>query len=169
MGDPHTQRRGTNWIEARDFWLALPPPRSFEAVARKVGVSGQRVRFVSRRDGWQTIADDIDAKALETVKRRVVRSREERNQAYLDLYDKLLDRLILEVDRPQARLRFADAPLYGRHAELVLGEATDRPDIVEVQDNMRVMLEATAPFVPRKSRAAWLEAIRKAIGWSDDT
>lgn len=161
-------KRGTNWVAARDFWLALPPPRSCQVVADRFRVSRTRVNHVRNRDGWDAVAAEIDAKALEAVKRRVVRSRTERDEVFLDLFDRILDRAVEQVAKPDAEVRFSDIPHFGRHAQLVLGEATDRVGPGEVQDAMRVLMETTVPFVLKKDRAAWFDAMRKALGWSED-
>lgn len=164
VADEQLRRRGTDWIAARDFWLALPPPRSSEAVAKRVGVSSTRVRFVARRDGWQAIADGIDARTLAAVTKRIVRSRTERDEVFLDLFDKILDRAAEQVAKPDSDVPLAVVPQFGRHAQLVLGEATDRPDQAEVQEALGIVIALAVAELPRKAQGAFLAKVRARLG-----
>jgi hypothetical protein len=167
VADNEPKRRGTDWTAARDFWLALPPPRSSQPVADEFRVSRTRVNFDRKRDGWDAIAAEIDAKALDQVKRRVLKSRTQRDEDLLGLYDKILDRAHELVDEP-GQVKLGDIPAFVRQVQLVQGEATDRIEQSEVQDGMRLLMEATAPFVPKKDQAAWLESVRTVLGAGGD-
>jgi hypothetical protein len=169
VADQQPRRRGTDWIAARDFWLALPHPRSSQPVADKFRVSRTRVNHVRKRDSWDAIAAEIDAKALDVVKRREIKNHAQRDEDLLGLYDKLIDRAHEMLDRDDAaEVKFSDIPPYVRQVQLVQGEPTDRIAQAEVQDGMRVLVETSVPFVPKADRAAWLEALRRALGWEGE-
>lgn len=153
---------GVNWVEARDFWLALDPPRGYEAVARQFGVSGTRVRFVARRDNWQELADEIDQRALEQAKRRIVFSRSERVQRTLGIVDGLLRRFDERLD--DLDLRPGELPALVKLAELLEGEATERISSSELQDALVAGLRAVIEFVPKKDRERAMAAYREALG-----
>lgn len=165
MADADTPRRGTDWNQARDFWLALDPPvRTSAAVARQFGISEARVRFIAKRDGWRDIAADIDAQALERVKERVILSREERNAQFLRIVDLANVRALEKLTKGELEVRLADLPALGKHAELVLGEATDRVSFGELQEALGVVMAIAVEFVPRKSRAEFLARVRERLG-----
>lgn len=157
-------RRGTDWIAARDFWLALDPPRSFQPIAKQFAISAQRVGFVARRDGWQAIADDLDAKALEAVKNRVVLSREERNAKFLQIVDLANEQAFDKLTAKQLEVRLADLPALGKHAELILGEATDRVSFAELQEALGVVIALAIDELPKKARSAFLAKVRARLG-----
>lgn len=158
--------RGTDWVQARDFWLALDPPRSFEAVAKQFGVSGQRVGFIARRDRWKELADNVDAQALAAATRRIVRTRADRVQKTLGIVDGLLERFDAELEKLE--LRPADLDRVVKLAELLEGQATDRLDFAEVQEALGVQLRIAAKYVPRDQLQAFLDEVRRAIGELDN-
>lgn len=158
--------RGTDWVEARDFWLALDPPRSYEAVARRYGVTGARVRFVAKRDKWAAAAADVDARVLASVKTRVVRSRAERVQKVLGIVDGLVDRYDTEL--AQLELRPADLDRVVKLAELLEGQATDRMDFAEVQEALGMLLRIATKYVPRAQLRGFLDEVRGAMGELSD-
>jgi hypothetical protein len=80
--------RGTDWVEARDFWLSLPP-----------------------------------------------------------------------------HVRFSDVPQFGKHAELILGEATERIDPGEAQDAYSELLQTCIAAINEGwSVSEFLERVRGRLG-----
>lgn len=159
--------RGVDWDAARHLWLAQPPPRSYQEVARQVGVSGTRVRYVARRDGWPELADEIDAEALAKVKRRMVLSREQRIEKTLGIVDGLLDRFDDRLD--DLEVRPADLPALVKLAELLVGEATDRMSFAEVQEALSVVMGVCVQAI----RESWpvdrfLAVVRERLGVGGD-
>lgn len=157
-------KRGTDWTAARDFWLALDPPRSSQPVADQFQVSRTRVNFVRKRDGWDAIAAEIDAKALSNVKDRLVLSREERNAKFLQIVDLANKRAFDKLTADQLEVRLADLPALGKHAELILGEATDRVSFAELQEALGVVIALAIAELPKKARAAFLKKVRARLG-----
>ncbi|MFL5911432.1 MAG: hypothetical protein ACJ768_12760 [Gaiellaceae bacterium] len=159
------KRRGTDWIAARDFWLALDPGvRSYGAVAHQFGITDTRVRYVAKRDGWAEHAADLDEKALESLKRRVIKTRDERNEIFLRIVDAANEQALDKLTAKQLEVRLSDLPALGKHAELILGEATDRISFAELQEALGVVLTIATRFVPKRSRAEFLAAVRERLG-----
>lgn len=156
------KRRGTNWVEARDYWLALDLPRSFESVARTFAVSAQRVGFIARRDRWAEIAADVDARALEQSKRRAVRTRADRVTKVLGIIDGLVDRYDAEL--AELELKPADLDRVVKLGELLEGEATDRVSFAELQEALGSVMAIAVEFVPAARRAEFLSRVRDRLG-----
>lgn len=167
MDATQPKRTPTDWIEARDFWLALPPPRSSQLVADRYRVTRARVNYVRKRDNWDAIAAKLDAAALAKVTRRIVRSRIERNDDFLDLYDTILIRAREQVAQPDSEVPLAVVPAYGKHAELIEGEATERMGLMgesEVTEALGVIVQAAVSFIPKDAREAFLAEVRRLLG-----
>jgi hypothetical protein len=156
--------RGVDWNEARDFWLALDPPRSYETVARQFGVSGTRVRFVAKRDNWAEPAARIDAEALARVQRRIVLSREQRVAKTLSIVDGALAHFDENLEERVREAKLADVPGLVKLAELLIGEATDRMSFAEVQEALGVVIDLAVEFLPAESKLAFIAAVRERLG-----
>lgn len=169
MAAEQPRKRGTDWVEARSYWLAQSPPRSFGAVARQFGVSDTRVRFVARRDDWQSHADEIDARALEQTKRRVLRSRNERDEIYLRITDAAFDIALDKLIGGGLEVRLSDLPQLGKHAQLVQGEPTDRVEFSEFQESLVRLGKLALEFIPKGKRAEYLRRFRDELGGGDET
>lgn len=165
MAAEQPTRRGTNWAEARDFWLALDPPRSFGVVAKQFGISDTRVRVVARRDDWAAAAAEIDRRTLEQAKTRIVRSRAERVQKTLGIVDALLDRYDAELDKLE--LRPGELDRIVKLAELLVGEATDRMEFSEVQDALGATVKLALEYIGREQRDEFLDRWRRLFGGDD--
>lgn len=158
-------RRGTDWEQARDFWIALGPRRSFERVGKKFGVSAQRVGYVARRDGWHPLAAEIDARALEQTKRRIVRSRADRVAKTLGLIDGALDVYDNELEAKAREGRLRDMSDLVKLAELLEGEATDRPDVGEWQAGYEQLMQIGVQAITEGwSVIEYLERVRGRLG-----
>jgi hypothetical protein len=163
MANVKQRRTGrVDWDEARDFWLALDPPRPFGTVAERFTVSVQRVRFIAKRESWAELAADVDARTLEQAKQRIVRSRAERVRKTLGIVDGLLDRYDQQLD--VLELKPADLDRLVKLAELLEGEATDRITVGEAQQGFAVLLTIAARYVPKQRRQAFLAEVRDSIG-----
>lgn len=135
------KRRGTDWIAARDLWLAQLPPRSFGPIAKRFHVSTQRVGFVARRDNWQAIADKLDADALRKTTQRIVRSHSDRVTKTLGIIDAALDVYDTQLAEKAREAKLRDLGELARTAQLLAGEATERPDLGEVQQTYADLLQ----------------------------
>lgn len=162
MAAEQPKRRGTNWAEARDFWLALQPPRSFQTVADQYRVSRSRVRYVAVREGWEALAADVDARALENAKRRIVRSRADRVTKVLGIIDGLVDRYDDEL--AQLELKPADLDRVVKLGELLQGEATDRVEFGEVKDAFVRFGTRVLGWLPKEFHERFLGELRDELG-----
>jgi hypothetical protein len=159
------KRPPTDWIAARDFWLALPHPRRLAAVAREYGISEARVRFIAKRDNWQGILADIEARALRRTSERIVRSRDERTKAMLALTDLTIETAFDHLTAGSLDVRLADIPGLVRTCELLLGEATDRVSFVELQEALGVVMAISVEAITGGWPVpAFLERVRERIG-----
>lgn len=164
MAAEQPKRRGTNWHEARDYWLALDPPRSFETVAKAFAVSAQRVGFIARRDSWAKLGADVDRRALEQATRRIVLSRADRVTKVLGIVDGALAHFDAELEAKAADAKLADLPGLVKLAELLVGEATERMEFAEVQEALGSVMAIAVELLPVGKRAEFLSRVREQLG-----
>jgi hypothetical protein len=157
-----TEKRGTDWVEARDVWLAQDRPRSYERIAQQFGVSGARVRYVAKRDKWLTAAEDVDRELLRKAQQRIVRSRADRVTKVLGIVDAALDEFDSQLVEKAREARLRDMSELVKLGELLLGEATDRVSFGELQEALGVIVALAVEYVPDDARAEFLERVRAA-------
>jgi hypothetical protein len=158
------KRKPTDWIAARDFWLALPAhERHSVTVARRFGISEARVRFIAKRDNWRDLAAAVDARVAAQVTTRIVRSRADRVRKTLGIVDGLLDRF--DAQLAELELRPGELPGLVKLAELLEGEATDRVTSAEAQEMFAALMALAVGAlqegwpVPR-----FIESVRTTLG-----
>lgn len=159
------QRTRVDWGQAKAFYVSLDTTeRSFARVAREYRVSALTVRKHAHAEGWVEVAAEADQAAADGALRGVVKSREERNLQFLRIVDLANKRALDKLTLDQLEVRLADLPALGKHAELILGEATDRVSFAELQEALGVVIALAIDELPRKARAAFLEKVRARLG-----
>ena len=161
----HPKRRGTDWTLARDEWLAQTPPRSFDAIGRRFGFSGQRVGQIARRDNWRAAGEKLDAEVLRRSTARIVRSRSDRVVKVLGLIDGALDVYDAELEAKAHEARLRDMPDMVKLGELLLGEATDRVSSVEAQEMFAALMAVAVVAIQEGWKVArFIATVRETLG-----
>lgn len=140
MSRPSTRAK-IDWGTALAWFVAMPKPRSYGAVARQFGVSDTSVRVHAKREHWEQVAADIDAKAAEKELAGAARTVEQRRAQLLRIYDRASDLVEtgLDADDPKLTLEqvFARFPDIHRIYRLETDQATDHMALAEVQAGFR--------------------------------
>ena len=71
--------------DAFDYYFALGPARSYQAVAEKYGVTKRSVTYLGKRERWQARIEELHAKARQAASEKELESLEEMNQRHLKL------------------------------------------------------------------------------------
>jgi hypothetical protein len=169
-----------DWGAALAWYVAMPLPRSFPAVARQFGVSDTAVRRHAQPgndtpEGWDAIANAVDRKAAADAMRDAERTVGDRQRQLLRIYDRAsqlvedaLDPEKLELSLEQVFQKF---PELHRIYRLETEQATDHVALAEVQAGfraaMRVAIETAAmvagSMLPERKAAEFVRAYREAF------
>ena len=141
MNRPSTRAR-IDWGAARAFFVAMDPPRAYSAVARRFAVSVTAVRTHARAEAWAEHAAEADRLAAEKALAGAVKTREQRVASLLRITDRLIDHFEANVEEKATEATFLDVERMGKLAELLVGEATDRISVSEVQAALVVVMSA---------------------------
>lgn len=144
-----------DWDAARLAYLALPPPRTFEAVARSFGISGVAVGRRAHREGWVKQAADIDRKATKRTEQRIIRDRSERILDTYRLIDAARSKLLDDLEADTVEVRLADIPALIKIEQLLDGEATERVEIREVRTVFALLLSGLQPIMLLPDSERW--------------
>lgn len=171
---PAERRNGGNrpridWGAAFEYF-ASDPTRSYGDVARKFAISDTSVRKHAKAggdvpEGWDLRRGHLLKRALDKAEGRIVRSLEERQKRTVQLIDKMRNALL---DAPAKDFDLVAAlralPRYLHYEQLYAGQATDRPDIGEVQAVILAVVRVAGRHVPREQRDVFLEELDEATG-----
>lgn len=120
--------------EAFDFYLSLGHERSYQALAKKYGVSKQAVTKRALRERWQQRLDDIEARARAKTDQRAVETREEINDYYMKIW-KVVEKRALEALRNHPLTSALEGvkalDLANKNIRLIRGEPTERTENIE--------------------------------------
>lgn len=149
---------------ACSVYVELGARRTFTEVAKRFHVSITAVRNIAKRDGWAEIARKADAQAQAKALERAVRSREQQVAQTARIRDRAADRIEARLGEESMDdndvLRALE---WGeKNVRLNLGESTEHVAIAEVQGLLAAHLRATAPFIPKADREAWMRAMDDA-------
>ena len=159
------QRTRVDWGAAKAAYVALgPTERTFAGIARELRVHAVTVRKYAHRDGWIEAADKADADAAAKSLSQGIKTREERNTQFLRIVDLANKRALEKLTLNELEVRLADLPALGKHAELILGEATDRVSFAELQEALGVVIALAIAELPRKAQGAFLAKVRARLG-----
>jgi transposase len=119
-------------FDAFDFYFALGPGRSYQAVAERYGTTKRTVTNLAVREKWQERASELEKKARESAAKKTVESLEEVNTRHLKVLMSLEAKAIeglknLSIDTPADIVRALDLAL--RQTRLILGEPSERTAI----------------------------------------
>jgi hypothetical protein len=152
MTRPSTRAR-IDWGAARAFFVAMDPPRTRAAVARRFGVSEAAVRTHATAEGWDELARQADERAAEKALAGAVKTREQRVAQTIRIQDKLLDFFETNLDAKAADATFTDLERMAKLVELLTGEATDRMSLAEVQGALVLVMRAGPELLEELSAA----------------
>lgn len=159
------QRTRVDWGLAKAFYVGLSPTeRSYARVGREFRVSSVTVRKHAHRDGWVEAAEKADGDAAAKALTGALKSRDERNAQFLRIVDLANQSALDKLTKNELDVRLADLPALGKHAELILGEATDRVSFAELQEALGVVISLAVAELPKKAREAFLEKVRTRLG-----
>jgi len=156
-------RRRIDWIAAKATFIG-DPTRSFSKVARRFSVSVPAVRKHAKADNWEAEALKFDRDASERALRAQAKTRDEHITRAMLVRDKSFERMIadLDSDGSDVRVSVADLAAIGKYVELLLGEATERPDYGP-EDVQRILTIVLALGVKRLEPARFLEEFDRAV------
>lgn len=181
---PSTRAR-IDWGAARAFFVAMDPPRTYSAVARRFNVSVTSVRVHARTEepNWSQVAADADSRASQKALERAGKTREERTAQMLRIYDRAAQMVDegLNPDDPKLTLDqvFQRFPDIHRIYRLETEQATDHVALAEVQAGFRAAMQVAIETVAlvagellgerkagelvRAYRARFLPAVNEAL------
>lgn len=115
--------------EAFEFYFALGPSRSYQAVAERYGVTKRGVTKLATRDHWQKRVAEREEKARQASDQTAVETLRDLNVRHLKMFRtieaKALETLRgMPLDRAIDAIRAMDLAIKGER--LVLGEPTER-------------------------------------------
>jgi hypothetical protein len=119
-------------VDAFDFYFALGPGRSYQAVATRYGTTKRAVTNLAVRERWQERAAELEQKARESAAKKTMETLEEVNLRHLKVLRTLEAKAIegmrnLSIDTPADILRALDLAL--KQTRLILGEPSERTAI----------------------------------------
>jgi hypothetical protein len=119
-------------VDAFDFYFALGPGRSYQAVATRYGTTKRAVTNLAVRERWQERAAELEQKARESAAKKTMETLEEVNLRHLKVLRTLEAKAIegmrnLSIDTPADILRALDLAL--RQTRVILGEPSERTAI----------------------------------------
>jgi hypothetical protein len=121
-------------IDAFEYYIALGPGRSYQAVADKYGVTKRAVTKKATLENWQQRIIDRERKAHEAMDKKAVETLEQMSARHLKVC-KLIQRKALEALRSMPLTTAMEAVkalnLTIKQERLVRGEPTDRTASVE--------------------------------------
>jgi len=151
-------RRRIDWTAAKISYVS-DPTRSFGKIARQFGVSDTAVRKHANAEGWEPEAVEFDRRAEERALSAAALSRDEMTQRVLKLRDLTLERAIAQLEEGD-EVKLADVPNIVKLSELLLGEATERIDPVQVKQILAIVLR----LVPADRLAEFDRAVAGVLG-----
>jgi hypothetical protein len=121
------------------LYMSLGPKGSYEAVAEKYGVSKRAVTALAAKERWQERLQEIQKKAADATKEKVIESLEAMNERHLKalraIQAKALDALrSVPLNTALAAVRALDLSI--RQERTIRGEPSDRT-AVSVEDVIR--------------------------------
>jgi transposase len=119
-------------VDAFDFYFALGPGRSYQAVATRYGTTKRAVTNLAVRERWQERAVELEQKARESAAKKTMETLEEVNLRHLKVLRTLEAKAIegmrnLSIETPADILRALDLAL--KQTRLILGEPSERTAI----------------------------------------
>jgi hypothetical protein len=127
---------------------SLVASRSYVRVADKYGISEGAVRHHARANDWEAKA--VDARALVKAERTLTADRAKAIAATLAVVDLARRELLEKLKSGQAEVRLSDLPALVRLEQLLTGGATDRIEVVQVREYVRLLVERVGVLVPQE-------------------
>jgi hypothetical protein len=120
--------------DAFNYYVALGPGRSYQAVAEQYGVSKRGVALYAKRENWQARLAEQERKAREAADQKALETLEAMNDRHLKttkfLQSKGIEALKgLAIDNATAAVRAVIAGL--EKERLIRGEPTERTENIE--------------------------------------
>ncbi len=121
--------------DAFEFYFALGPGRSYQAVATKYGVTKRAVTDLAKREGWQARLQDLHKKAHQAASERALESLDAMNQRHLAtlraIQVRALDALKgVRLDSALAAVRALDMAI--RQERAIRGDSGDGGGVEDV-------------------------------------
>lgn len=117
--------------DAFDFYFSLGPGRSYEAVAKKFGVSKRTVTTLAAKEDWQSRLANVHQKARERSDAKAIETLEQMSERHIKALQFVFAKGI-ETLRSMPMESAADAVRAIlsaiKHERLVRGEATERTE-----------------------------------------
>ena len=115
--------------DAFDFYFSLGPPRSYQAVADKYGVTKRAVTVLAKRENWQTRLTEVEQKAQARTDEKKVDALEAAHEQRLKALRLVLGKGIeglrdMPIDSPRDAIRAIGLAV--REIRVELGEPSDR-------------------------------------------
>jgi hypothetical protein len=152
-----------DWGKAFAFYAALPPgERGYPAVAHRFPVSLTSVKKHARDEHWRERAAAIDHEAAKQAEKKVGRTRSEQIESTLKVTDAMrvsYAKQLAEGDR----VRGVDLAQMLRVEALLVGEATERVELSELQDRFRLFFDQLLPLIPAEQTEEALRRIKHLI------
>ena len=150
-------------FEAFEYWYWLNPMRTYEAVAKRYGVTEGAVRLWSIKHNWEERAIEMDAKIKKAISEknqgRALKARENILKTAEVVLAKFGARLLRDPDKraeagvTQYEPTATDAERWSKILLLMHGEATDRTDVTLgtgfVAEFLGVITSALRREIPR--------------------
>ncbi len=125
--------------DAFDYYFALGPGRSYQAVAVKYNVTKRAVLDIAKREKWQERLDEIHRKARENATEKALESLEQMNERHLSTLKVIQSKALaalraMPLNSALAAVRALDLSI--RQERTIRGEPSDRT-AVSVEDTIK--------------------------------
>ena len=141
--------------DAFDAYFALGPDRSYEALARKFGVSKKGITLMAKRESWQQRILELEARARVASDQKRVESIEQRNERHLTALRFIQSRAVEALKKMPIQGAMDAVRAYNmslRDERVILGEPSDRTEL-SIDDKIRREYERWMISQPEESKA----------------
>jgi hypothetical protein len=122
-------------VEAFSFYCSLGAGRSFESVARHYDASRATVSRAAKREKWKEQIVEIEAKARETAKSKLLVTLEEMNERHLRISRALMTRGLealraMPISTARDAMKALDIAM--RHEREIVGGSDTADSVIEI-------------------------------------